>query len=185
MASVQASRVREQRLVDHYNVDDLRRGAGVEIDYMERGRRGGMTRAPGSGPTTAAGLPQGSLVLPVLRAFLPPSSPPLPPRPSSPVGASRGTACQEEAVQGQGWAWFGARGGCGHCRTCPTCRRAVIGERDHEHSPSGARVALSIGGEQFERLIVLGSEPGDPPVYIPRVPRIAFPEHANRKDGRL
>ena len=59
---------------------------------------------------------------------------------------------------------------------CPTCRRAVTGDRDHEHSPSGARVALSVGGEQFERLIVLGSEPGDPPVYIPRVPRIAFPE---------
>ena len=119
----------------------------------------------------------------------------------------------EEAVQGQEWAWFGARGGCGHgmhprCWMMymthsaggsrhgvgahgrlhvqrPTCRRAVTGERDHEHSPSGARVALSIGGEQFERLIVLGSEPGDPPVYILRVPCIAFLEHVNREEGRL
>lgn len=41
MAMVQAGRVREQRLVDRYRVDDRRRGAGGEIDYMERGRRGG------------------------------------------------------------------------------------------------------------------------------------------------
>ena len=64
---------------------------------------------------------------------------------------------------------------------CPTCRRAVSGEHDPEQSPSGAHVVR----EHFERLIVLLSEPGDPPVYILRVPRIAFPEHVNMEDGRL
>ena len=210
MASVQASRVREQRLVDRYRVDDLRRGAGVEIDYMERGRRGGMTRAPGSGPTTAAGLHTPGIP----GAAGPTRSPPLPPSPPSPPGrrarAERAAVLPDlRGVPGGGCAGSGVgavrrSGGCGHgmhpqCWVmymthsaggsrhgvgahgrlhvqCPTCRRAVTGDRDHEHSPSGARVALSVGGEQFERLIVLGSEPGDPPVYIPRVPRIAFPE---------
>ena len=47
------------------------------------------------------------------------------------------------------------------------------------------RVAHTPGREEFERLTVLGSEPGDPPVYIPRVPCIAFPDHVNTDDGRL
>ena len=103
MASVQASRVREQRLVDRYCVDALRRGAGVEIDYMERGRRGGMTRPPGSGPTTATGLPRGTPMLPVLCALLFPPPPP----PAAEPGRSElryfpiRAACQDGAEQGE------------------------------------------------------------------------------------
>ena len=183
--------------------------------YMERGRRGGMTRAPGSGPTTVAGLPQGSPVLPVLRALLPPLPPLPPPghRARSeraavfpdlrgvPGGGCAGAGVGVVRHSGGVRAWDApavlddvymthSSGGSGHGIgahgrlhvQCPTCRRAVAGERDHEHSPSGARVA----SEQFERLIVLlGSEPGDPPVYVLRVPRIAFPEHVNREGGRL
>ena len=92
MATVQASRALEQRLVDRYRVHDPRRGVGVEIDYMERGQRGGATRPPGSGPTTATGLPQGTPMLLVLRALLPPLLPPRFPRQPSQVGASRGTS---------------------------------------------------------------------------------------------
>ena len=104
MAAVQASKAREQRLVDRYRVDDLRRRAGVEIDYMERGRRGGATRPPGSGPTTATGLPQGTPMLPVLRALLPPLLPP-PPPPAAELDRSEPryfptcAACREEAGQ--------------------------------------------------------------------------------------
>ena len=61
---------------------------------------------------------------------------------------------------------------------CPTCRKTVTGERAHGHAPSGVRVAHTPGREQFERLTVLGSEPGD------RVPRMAFLEHVNMDDGR-
>ena len=106
MATVQASRACEQRLVDQYRVDDFRRGAGVEIDYMERGRRGGATRPPGSGPTIATGLPQGTPMLPVLRALLPPLLPP-PPPPAAEPGRSEPryfptcAACQDEAEQGE------------------------------------------------------------------------------------
>ena len=46
---------------------------------MERGRDGGARRAPGSGPSTAAGLPQGTPMIPVLRALLPPPPAPAPP----------------------------------------------------------------------------------------------------------
>ena len=63
---------------------------------------------------------------------------------------------------------------------CPTCRRAVAGEFELEAS-SGGRVRR----EQYERLVVPGSEPGGPPAYVPRVPRNAFPEHVDREDGRL
>ena len=114
-------------------------------------------------------------------------------------------------MQGQESAWFGAGGGCGHGMhpqcwmqymthsaqgqrhgasaqghlyvQCPTCRRAVTGERAHEYAPG--RPARTPEREQFERLALLGSEPEDPPIYIPRVPRIAFPEHVNLDDGRL
>ena len=72
MAMVQASRVLEQRLVERYRGDDCRRGAGIEIEYKQRGQRGGVTRAPSSRVITAAGIPQGVPVLPILQALLPP-----------------------------------------------------------------------------------------------------------------
>ena len=57
-------------------------------DYMERGRHGGARRTPGSGPSTAAGLPQGTPMIPVLRALLPPLLPP-PPPPGGRAGRDR------------------------------------------------------------------------------------------------
>ena len=152
-------------------------------------------------------------MLPILHALLPPPPPPLAELArSEPRYFPTCAACQEDAVQGQEWARFGAQGGCGHGMhphcwmlyvthsaqgprhgasaqghlyvQCPTCRRAVAGERTLEHAPRG-RYVHDAEREQFERLALLGSEPGDPPVYIPRVPRIAFPEHVNVDDGRL
>ena len=73
-----------------------------------------------------------------------------------------------------------ARARCTLHVPCPTCRMEVAGEFELA-AFSGGRV----GSEQYERLAVPGSEPGDPPTYIPRVPRIAFPEHVDREDGRL
>ena len=225
MTMVQDSRAREQRPVDRYRGDDFTRGAGVEIDYMERRRHGGSRRAPGSGPPNVAGQPQGTPMIPVLRALLPPlPPPPLPPAavPESPPGSVEPRyfpacpACQVDAEQGEEWIWFGSRGGCGqgmhppcwrqyvtHCAIsargsldeagrsfdargclrvqCPTCRRAVTGEVDFSDSSGGRLVRV----EQVERLVVPGSEPGDSSIFIPRMPRVAFPEHVDREDGRL
>ena len=188
---------------------------------MVRDRHGEARRSPGSGPSTAAGLPQGAPTIPDLRALLPPLLPPPPPPTNEPDRSEPRyfptcAACQEEAEQGEEWTWFGSRGGCGHgmhprcwrqyvthsalnvrrssgraglgfdacgCLrvTCPTCRRAVTG---------GIELSASSGGqagrvEQLERLVVPGSEPGDPPTFIPRVAHVAFPEHVDREDGRL
>ena len=180
---------------------------------MECGQQGGVRRVPGSRGITAAGIPQGPLVLPILRALSLPPPPPVELALDEPRCFPTCVACQEDAVQGQEWAWFGAEGGRGHGMhpqcwmqymahsaqgprpgasaqghlyvQCPTCRKTVTGERVHEHAPSGVRVAHTPGREQIEQLTVRGSEPGDPPVYIPRVPRIAFPEHVNMDDGKL
>ena len=111
MAMVQDSRAREQRLVDRNRGDDFMRGTGVEIDYMERGRHGGTRRATGSGPSTATGLPQGTPMLPVLRALLLPLlPPPLPPAAQPDQAEPRYfptcAACQEEVEQVEEWTWF-------------------------------------------------------------------------------
>ena len=226
MTMVQDSRAREQQLIDRCRGDDYMRGAGVDIDYIERGRHGGIRRAPGSGPSTAAGLPQGTPMIPVLRALLPPLLPPPPPPaavpdpvpvPSEPKYFPTCPACQVDAEQGEEWTWFGSRGGCGHgmhplcwrqyvthCAMsargsldraglsfdargclqvkCPnTCRRAVTGEIELSASSRGRLGRI----EQIERLVIPGSEPGGSPTFIPRVARVAFPEHVDREDGRL
>ena len=219
LAMVQNSRAREQRLVYQYRGADLRRGGGVEIDYAERGRHGGERLAPGSRRFTAAGQPQGTPTIPVLRDLLP--ALPLPPPPPEHVAPQQVpghepryfptcAACHEEAEQGQEWTWFGARRGCGHgmhppcwgryvthCAmnarrsprtghmhgqihiSCPTCRSDVSGEVEIV-----AGTGPPLGRELFERVVVPGSEPNDLPTFVPRAPRIAFPEHVNRDDGR-
>ena len=95
-------------------------------------------------------------------------------------GSTYVTPCSLGASGDSGRAGFGldARGRL-HV-LCPTCRRAVTAELELLAS-SGGRT----GSEQYEQLAVPGSEPGDPPTYIPRVPRVAFPEHVDREDGRL
>ena len=169
MAMVQGGRVRDQRLIDQYRAEDLRRGAGVEIDYMERGRHGGVRQAPGTRGTTAAGTPQGAPVLQILRALPLPLPPPVEFALDEPRYFPTCAACQEDAVQGQEWAWFGAEGGCGHGMhpqcwmqymthsaqgprpgasaqghlyvQCPTCRKTVTSERAHARPLRGTHRA--------------------------------------------
>ena len=50
MTMVRDGRDREQRLVLRYRGDDFSRGYGVEIDYMERGRSGGLGGRWAPGP---------------------------------------------------------------------------------------------------------------------------------------
>ena len=64
---------------------------------------------------------------------------------------------------------------------CPTCRSSVTGEIDLSDSSGGRPVRV----EQVERLVIPGSEPGDSPTFVPRMPRVSFPGHADREDGRL
>ena len=64
---------------------------------------------------------------------------------------------------------------------CPTCRSSVTGEIDLSDSSGGRPVRV----EQLERLVIPGSEPGDSLTFVPRMPRVSFPGHADREDGRL
>ena len=64
--------------------------------------------------------------------------------------------------------------------SCPTCRSDVSGEVEIVTGTGSP-----LGREQFERVVVPGSEPDGLPTFVPRAPRIAFPEHVNRDDGRL
>ena len=77
MAMAQGGKVREQRLIDRHRTEDLGSGAGVEIDYMERGQQGGVRKVPGSRNTTAAGIPEGAPFLPILWALPLPPPPPM------------------------------------------------------------------------------------------------------------
>ena len=120
---------------------------------MERGRHGGTRLAPGSGPSTAAGLPQGTPMIPVLRALLPPLLPPPPPPTAVPDPVSDPTepryfptcpACQVDAEQGGEWTWFGSRGGCGHGMH-PLCWGQYV-----THCAMSARGSLDRAGLSFD-----------------------------------
>ena len=153
--------------------------------------------------------------IPILRALLPHLPPPLPqlvaepdPGPDSaePRYFRACPACLVDAEPGDEWIWFGSRGGCGHgmhppcwmtyvthCAIgargnaldarvclwvqCPTCRRSVTGEIMLDSS--GDR---PVRVEQLERL---ATDPSVAIALVPRMPRVSFPGHVNREDGRL
>ena len=124
-------------------------------------------------------------------------------------------ACLVDAEQGDEWIWFGSRGGCGHGMHPPCWRQYVthcaIGARggsqrsgqlrrarvspgpvsdlpqfcdwgDHAWTPQGIGPSGSSSSNG-------SSSPGLSPVIaivlIPRMPRVSFPGHVDREDGRL